>query len=101
MITDQEHIDYVADGVHIGREMRYTAETAEGERFGDPNMEDPDWDSLSTRMRKTRRQQQAAGVNNIRNNHLFKRGTHRKFLRLPRFLSLARSILAYFAGITN
>ncbi|XP_044730868.1 putative uncharacterized protein DDB_G0291812 isoform X2 [Chrysoperla carnea] len=62
---DQEHIDYIADGVPIGREMRYTAETAEGERYGDPGMDEPDWDSLSTRIRKARRQQTSASRNQL------------------------------------
>ncbi|GLV33879.1 chascon [Carabus blaptoides fortunei] len=55
---DQELVEYLADGVKIGQEMRYQAETMEGERHGD-GLEDPhDWDSLSTRIRRARRQQQ-------------------------------------------
>lgn len=54
---DQEFVEYLADGVKIGEEMRYKAETTEGDKFGD-GLDDPhDWDSLSTRMRRQRRQQ--------------------------------------------
>lgn len=53
---DQEFVEYLADGVKIGEEMRYKAETTEGERFGDGQDTDPHaWDSLSTRMRRQRR----------------------------------------------
>lgn len=53
---DEELVEYLADGVKIGEEMRYKAETMEGEKFGDG--EDlHNWDSLSTRMRRARRQQ--------------------------------------------
>ncbi|KAL1132499.1 hypothetical protein AAG570_010454 [Ranatra chinensis] len=47
---DQEFVDYVADGVKIGTEMRYNAETSEGTRVGDG-----EWDSLSERLNKMRR----------------------------------------------
>ncbi|XP_054256952.1 uncharacterized protein LOC128981962 isoform X2 [Macrosteles quadrilineatus] len=54
---DQEFVDYLADGKRIGREMRYEAENMEGDRQGDTGLlEDPqEWDSLSTRIRKMRR----------------------------------------------
>ncbi|XP_063220795.1 uncharacterized protein LOC134530119 isoform X2 [Bacillus rossius redtenbacheri] len=50
---DEEVVEYLADGVKIGEEMRYQAENVEGERRGDP---DTEWDSLSTRIRRMRRQ---------------------------------------------
>ncbi|KAJ1531657.1 hypothetical protein ONE63_000328 [Megalurothrips usitatus] len=65
---DQELVEYVADGVKIGEEMRYQCENVEGERFGDPQalaLEDQqEWDSLSARIRRMRRDkllQRAAG----------------------------------------
>lgn len=66
---DQELVEYLADGVKIGQEMRYQCENVEGERFGDPAalaVEDQqEWDSLSTRIRRMRRnkllQSRAAG----------------------------------------
>lgn len=66
---DQELVEYVADGVKIGEEMRYQCENVEGERFGDPAAlaaeDQQEWDSLSTRIRRMRRskllQQRAAG----------------------------------------
>ena len=45
---DQEFVDYLADGVKVGTEMRYNAETTEGTREGE-------WDSLSERLNKMRR----------------------------------------------
>lgn len=55
---DQDLVEYIADGVKIGEEMRYVAENLEGERHGDPaDMADhQEWDSLSTRIRRMRRQ---------------------------------------------
>ncbi|XP_077291220.1 chascon isoform X2 [Arctopsyche grandis] len=54
---DQEFVDHMAGGMRLNREMRYNADTEEGEKFGDPGMDDPhDWDSLSARVRKQRRQ---------------------------------------------
>ncbi|XP_034239592.1 serine/arginine repetitive matrix protein 1 isoform X2 [Thrips palmi] len=66
---DQELVEYLADGVKVGQEMRYQCENVEGERFGDPAalaVEDQqEWDSLSTRIRRMRRnkllQSRAAG----------------------------------------
>lgn len=55
---DQEFVEYLADGKRIGGEMRYEAENVEGDRQGDPSMlpmEHQEWDSLSTRVRKMRR----------------------------------------------
>ncbi|XP_075220307.1 chascon isoform X2 [Lycorma delicatula] len=52
---DQELVEYLADGVKIGGEMRYEAENVEGGRRGDP-MDSQQWDSLSTRIRKMRKQ---------------------------------------------
>ena len=55
---DQDLVEYIADGVKIGEEMRYVAENIEGERHGDP-ADHQEWDSLSTRIRRMRRQQHA------------------------------------------
>lgn len=49
---EQEDVDYLADGVKIGHEMRYKMETTEAERYGDGGMDTPDWDSLSARARR-------------------------------------------------
>ncbi|XP_017768413.1 PREDICTED: serine/arginine repetitive matrix protein 1 [Nicrophorus vespilloides] len=54
---EQEEVDYYADGEHIAHEMRFKAETAEGERKGD-GLDDPDWDSLSARARRRANQRQ-------------------------------------------
>nr|CAD7404144.1 unnamed protein product [Timema cristinae] len=51
---NEELVEYLADGVKIGEEMRYQAENTEGDRQGNPEM--GNWDSLSTRIRKMRRQ---------------------------------------------
>jgi hypothetical protein len=55
---DQDLVEYIADGVKIGEEMRYVAENVEGERHGDPShmADHQEWDSLSTRIRRMRRQ---------------------------------------------
>jgi hypothetical protein len=55
---DQDLVEYIADGVKIGEEMRYVAENIEGERHGDPSdmADHQEWDSLSTRIRRMRRQ---------------------------------------------
>lgn len=47
---DQEDVDYLADGVKIGHEMRFRTETMEAERHG--NNDEPDFDSLSARVRR-------------------------------------------------
>lgn len=53
---DEQAVEYVADGKVIGKEIRYAAETEQMDRDGPP--ENPsDWDSLSDRVRKARRQQ--------------------------------------------
>ncbi|KAK9718713.1 hypothetical protein QE152_g23050 [Popillia japonica] len=48
---DQEEVEYIADGVKIGKEMRYKGETTEFERRGD-GVDEPDWDSLSARIKR-------------------------------------------------
>ncbi|KAG5889314.1 hypothetical protein JTB14_019095 [Gonioctena quinquepunctata] len=49
---EQEDVDYVADGVNIGHEMRFKTETMEVERRGD-GVDEPDlFDSLSARARR-------------------------------------------------
>ena len=55
---DQDLVEYIADGVKIGEEMRYVAENTEGERHGEPAdvADHQEWDSLSTRIRRMRRQ---------------------------------------------
>ncbi|KAF5293442.1 hypothetical protein FQA39_LY02927 [Lamprigera yunnana] len=53
-VRNQHDVDYLADGVKIGHEMRFRAETTEAERRGD-GIDEPDWDSLSARAK--RRQQ--------------------------------------------
>lgn len=53
---DEQEVEYVADGKTIGKEMRYLAETEDIERDG-PQEDVSDWDSLSDRVRKARRQQ--------------------------------------------
>ncbi|XP_031629629.1 uncharacterized protein LOC116344908 isoform X2 [Contarinia nasturtii] len=53
---DEQEVEYVADGKTIGKEMRYLAETEDIERSG-PKEDASDWDSLSDRVRKARRQQ--------------------------------------------
>jgi hypothetical protein len=55
---DQDLVEYIADGVKIGEEMRYVAENIEGERQGDASdmADHQEWDSLSTRIRRMRRQ---------------------------------------------
>lgn len=53
---DEQEVEYVADGKTIGKEMRYLAETEDIERTG-AKEDASDWDSLSDRVRKARRQQ--------------------------------------------
>lgn len=48
----------MADGKTIAKEMRYLAETEDIERDG-PQEDADDWDSLSDRVRKARRQQKS------------------------------------------
>lgn len=48
---EQEDVDYLADGINIGHEMRYRTENIEVEKNGDC-MDDSEWDSLSARARK-------------------------------------------------
>ncbi|KAK5640871.1 hypothetical protein RI129_009418 [Pyrocoelia pectoralis] len=60
-VRDQEDVDYVADGVKVGHEMRFKAETTEVERRGD-GVDEPDWDSLSARVK---RRQQNGGVRQV------------------------------------
>lgn len=53
---DQEDVDYIADGVNIGHEMRFKTETMEVERRGDGGgVDEMDcFDSLSARVRRNR-----------------------------------------------
>lgn len=51
---DEQAVDYIKDGKVVDKEMRYVAETQEMERDGHPGIEN--WDSLSDRIRKARRQ---------------------------------------------
>ncbi|XP_055371501.1 probable WRKY transcription factor protein 1 [Condylostylus longicornis] len=51
---DEQNVEYVADDKVIAKEMRYAAETEQMERDG-PHEGPHDWDSLSDRIRKTRR----------------------------------------------
>lgn len=49
---EQEDVDYLADGVNVGHEMRFKTETMEVERRGD-GVDEPDlFDSLSARVRR-------------------------------------------------
>lgn len=49
---DQEDVDYVADGVNVGHEMRFKTETMEVERRGN-GVDEPDFfDSLSARAKR-------------------------------------------------
>ncbi|CAH1383042.1 unnamed protein product [Tenebrio molitor] len=59
---DQEDVDYLADGVKIGHEMRFRTETMEVERRGDED--EPDFDSLSARARRR--------TNNTRQPHRYR-----------------------------
>nr|XP_023015437.1 serine/arginine repetitive matrix protein 1 [Leptinotarsa decemlineata] len=64
---EQEDVDYVADGVNIGHEMRFRTETMEAERRGD-GVDEPDiFDSLSARARRranNRQQNRQRGLEN-------------------------------------
>lgn len=53
---DEQAVDYVADGKVICTEIKYAAETEQMDRDG-PAEHPSDWDSLSDRVRKARRQQ--------------------------------------------
>lgn len=44
---EEDVVDYISAGERVGREMRYVAETSEGERIGD-------WSPSPTGMRTTR-----------------------------------------------
>ncbi|XP_047002402.1 uncharacterized protein LOC124619829 isoform X2 [Schistocerca americana] len=54
-LKDEHVVEYLADGVKIGEEMRYVSEEAEGSREGGAEPADLEWDSLSTRVRRMRR----------------------------------------------
>ncbi|XP_049838680.1 serine/arginine repetitive matrix protein 2 isoform X3 [Schistocerca gregaria] len=54
-LKDEHVVEYLADGVKIGEEMRYVSEEAEGSREGGAAPADLEWDSLSTRVRRMRR----------------------------------------------
>ncbi|GJQ80952.1 hypothetical protein Trydic_g4769 [Trypoxylus dichotomus] len=60
---DQEEVEYIADGVKIGGEMRYKGETTEFERRGD-GIDEPDWDSLSARIKRR--------TNNVKQPHRYR-----------------------------
>lgn len=51
---DQEDVDYIANGVNVGHEMRFKTETMEVERRGDGVDETDCFDSLSARVRRNR-----------------------------------------------
>lgn len=58
---EQELVEYVADGVKMGEEVRFEAENVEGDRRGDVGglkMETLEWDSLSERVRRMRTEKQ-------------------------------------------
>lgn len=58
---DQELVEYLADGVKVGEEMRFEAENVEGNRRGNPDslkMDSIEWESLSERIRRMRREKQ-------------------------------------------
>ncbi|CAH0564775.1 unnamed protein product [Brassicogethes aeneus] len=48
---EQEEVDYLANGVNIGHEMRFKTETMEVERRGD-GLDEVDFDTLSARVRR-------------------------------------------------
>jgi hypothetical protein len=54
---DEQEVEYVSDGKVIAKEMRYAKENEFMERDGSKE-DDTDWDSLSDRVKKTRRQLQ-------------------------------------------
>ncbi|XP_056633279.1 zinc finger CCCH domain-containing protein 13 isoform X4 [Diorhabda sublineata] len=63
---EQEDVDYIADGVNIGHEMRFKTETMEADRRGD-GVDEPDlFESLSARARRranTRQPYRQRGIN--------------------------------------
>lgn len=54
---DEQEVEYVSDGKVIAKEMRYTTENEFMERDGSKE-DETDWDSLSDRVKKSRRQLQ-------------------------------------------
>lgn len=54
---DEQEVEYVSDGKVISKEMRYAKENQFMERDGS-NEDGTDWDSLSDRVKKSRRQLQ-------------------------------------------
>jgi hypothetical protein len=56
-------VEYVSDGKVIAKEMRYAKENEFMERDGSKE-DDTDWDSLSDRVKKSRRQLQKALMRN-------------------------------------
>lgn len=54
---DEQEVEYVSDGKVIAKEMRYTKGNEFMERDGSKE-EETDWDSLSDRVKKSRRQLQ-------------------------------------------
>ena len=58
---EQELIEYVADGVKMGEEVLFEAENLEGDRHGDANalkINPLEWESLSERVRRMRKEKQ-------------------------------------------
>lgn len=54
---DEQEVEYVSDGKVIAKEMRYATENQFMERDGSKE-DETDWDSLSDRVKKSRRQLQ-------------------------------------------
>lgn len=54
---DEQEVEYVSDGKVIAKEMRYATENEFMERDGSKE-DETDWDSLSDRVKKGRRQLQ-------------------------------------------
>lgn len=52
---DEQEVEYVSDGKVIAKEMRYAKENEFMERDGSKE-DETDWDSLSDRVKKNRRQ---------------------------------------------
>lgn len=58
---DQKLVEYIAGGVKIGEEMKFEAENVEGDRKGNPEnlkIDSLEWESLSERIKRMRREKQ-------------------------------------------
>lgn len=58
---DQEVVEYIADGVKVGEKIKFEAENVEGDRKGNPEnlkIDSLEWESLSERIRRMRREKQ-------------------------------------------